>query len=1182
MHRAQKDDWRLFATVNDLIDYLRKISVSRLFDVGIYFFVTDILMNKGKFEEAGYDYKSKELFFSNEYLELVTIDKEKEIAIASNYYYSNEIMVIKKLPIKVFPEADIFKTIYNILTRSNSIKLSKNLEMKNYSSEIYSIIYHYQIQVILYILSTNCDSFQIYVNQDYKKFLESAIEDLILYFDHIKNLYLKKDEYVNFPISIISDSTFSVHGSQLYFNNNDRVEYVIKRGICRDSNYYIISQSDIQYDVNEMNLNSWNFIVNTLFGHEEIKSGQLEVLYETCKNMIDGVITCGILPTGYGKSLIYQLLSVITPKISIIVSPTEVLISDQLYNLLDSCNLKLAGKISEMNFNDSNYTKKLLYYATPKQLYTKKMSYYLDLYNEKKRIFLFIVDEVHQVSIWSHNFDVDYMILPHYITEHLKYPKTLFMTATANRRVRDDLSLKFSERHIAFLMPKSMTRDSIKHVVHLDYDIEKITESILSLILDNYERNNSFDVTQNNKYLIINNNPLIIGKIYDKLLDHSIIGQYVIRFSGKEFEYEQFKNGIKKIMLAGDEFNIGINIEQIRNVITVFNPLSKEWYYQETGRLSRNQHEGNSIAFISSSLLYKTIRIFDNNVDSTLVEIANLKESYELSNLNDFFRFFENTQKEIDNIHKVFIGISRNSTGNLVTMKVPLEGKIYYNNALHFAFILGFIKNWEIIDEKSGYVNFKVTTEDTSNKSIFVQNASEFVQAYSVYGRVTEWFNNQEKEFFNIMTAFVIWYYLSKAYQQFESVTSTSNLLLNALNMDNTSKFIEDDLEAMFQVKGILNRFDIADSLYAKAKQQKDEMIKKSFTEQTEIQELFDDEITDADSVEGKINNKEFKEYHKEPFIENLDNDYAERELVFDHDNYQNYKDSWIIDFDIGVNIPIYKSKNGTFLKDTSEKIQQYEITPQDEEYSQESINEVYQDEYHDISDDDYPGIKNSLDSLIDTLKINNLDGIGNATNKKDNIEINANSFNSNIDEKTTRVFPIHVESLINNKPQGFESEKNEFLNDEEELMHEILDFDASKPIEGFKTLISNKNFMNGINDLRFKVFFEEELLEKENVLYIMCLSFHELKNQLLPSRFVQLTSLLDKEKFLRFIKLIMIYKGIRYIKRAEVIEKTYDYIGYHDTINLLGDLKDDTYYLIEALEIMNKFNFKENANEPY
>ena len=172
------------------------------------------------------------------------------------------------------------------------------------------------------------------------------------------------------------------------------------------------------------------------FGHDDFRRGQ----WEPIKALLDGRDALVVMPTGSGKSLIYQLTALASPGLTVVVSPLIALMKDQKDKLeaqgVDAVAMHShlsTGEAREAHRQISEGEGELLY-LTPERF--KDRDFFERLLTRK--VGLFVIDEAHCVSQWGHDFRPDYLSLGS-IAKRLGRPPILALTATATQEVQDDI-----------------------------------------------------------------------------------------------------------------------------------------------------------------------------------------------------------------------------------------------------------------------------------------------------------------------------------------------------------------------------------------------------------------------------------------------------------------------------------------------------------------------------------------------------------------------------------------------------------------------------------------------------------------------------------------------------------------------------------------------------------------------
>jgi ATP-dependent DNA helicase RecQ len=300
--------------------------------------------------------------------------------------------------------------------------------------------------------------------------------------------------------------------------------------------------------------------LKTTYGFNKFREYQKDIICDLLK----GENVFAILPTGGGKSLLYQFPSTYTKSITFVVSPLISLMNDQCM-YLNSKNITSICLNSETSVDISTLAKYKIIYSTPEYI-TSRIN---NLKSIQDKIGLFAIDESHCVSQWSHDFRESYLALG-IIKETYPNIPLLAVTATATPRVIEDI-----------------------------YDLlnlEEINEYCLGTRRTNLEINimpkKYFEVDEFNEPTIIYvQTRKVCESLYEQLLCKGI---KTARYHGgmnkkdKEQSHNMFINGTIMVIVATISFGMGIDKSDIRHVINYGVPNDLETYYQEIGRAGRD------------------------------------------------------------------------------------------------------------------------------------------------------------------------------------------------------------------------------------------------------------------------------------------------------------------------------------------------------------------------------------------------------------------------------------------------------------------------------------------------------------------------------------------------------------------------------------------------------------------
>lgn len=331
------------------------------------------------------------------------------------------------------------------------------------------------------------------------------------------------------------------------------------------------------------------------FGFDTFKGDQEAVI----KNLLDGNDAFVLMPTGGGKSLCYQLPSLIMEGTAIVISPLIALMKNQvdaIRNLNEEdgvahfLNSSLSKQAIEEVKADVLSGKTKLLYVAPESLTKEENVEFL----KSIKISFYAIDEAHCISEWGHDFRPEYRRIHPIMNEIGKAP-VIALTATATTKVRDDIKKNLGIQD-APDFKSSFNRPNLYYEVrpktkNVDKDIIKFIKSNpgKSGIIYCLSRKKVEELTE---ILKVND---IQAKAYHAGMDSALRSQ-----TQDDFIMEKID-----VIVATIAFGMGIDKPDVRYVIHYDIPKSLEGYYQETGRAGRDGGEGQCIAFYNNKDLQK-------------------------------------------------------------------------------------------------------------------------------------------------------------------------------------------------------------------------------------------------------------------------------------------------------------------------------------------------------------------------------------------------------------------------------------------------------------------------------------------------------------------------------------------------------------------------------------------------
>lgn len=316
-------------------------------------------------------------------------------------------------------------------------------------------------------------------------------------------------------------------------------------------------------------------LLKTIYGYENFRKGQNIII----DNILTGKDTLGIMSTGGGKSICYQIPALLYPHLTIVISPLISLMKDQV-DSLKYLGIR-AGFLNSTLSKDEylnlvqgikNKSIKILYIA-PERLANEKFINFI----KNVQLSMIAVDEAHCISQWGHDFRKSYLKIPDFLDKINQRPQILALTATATSKVRQDIIEKLK------LQTPKISVDGFDRE-NITFKVERgvVPEAFICEYLKRNPKKSGIIYAATRKE---------VDNLYSYLqLKEFNVGKYHAGLDEKErseFQEKFLKDDIK-VMIAINAFGMGIDKSNVRYVIHRNIPKDLESYYQEAGRAGRD------------------------------------------------------------------------------------------------------------------------------------------------------------------------------------------------------------------------------------------------------------------------------------------------------------------------------------------------------------------------------------------------------------------------------------------------------------------------------------------------------------------------------------------------------------------------------------------------------------------
>lgn len=327
-------------------------------------------------------------------------------------------------------------------------------------------------------------------------------------------------------------------------------------------------------------------LLQKYYGYPDFREGQRRIV----ESVLSGADTLGIMPTGGGKSICYQIPALMLPGLTLVVSPLISLMKDQV-DALTAMGISAAYINSTLSGKEVNDRIRAARRGELKLLYVAPERLELDWFREEMSelaISCVAVDEAHCVSQWGHDFRTSYLAVSPFVESLPQRPILAAFTATATPEVMDDMVRLLRLANPAVFVT-GLGRDNLAMSVLRG---ENKREFVLNYATTHAHQPGIVYAATRKE----------VDDLYDRLCRAGIpAGRYHAGLSDKERDESQeaFLYDDIRVMVATNAFGMGIDKSNVRYVIHYNMPKNMEAYVQEAGRAGRDGEPSECILLFS-------------------------------------------------------------------------------------------------------------------------------------------------------------------------------------------------------------------------------------------------------------------------------------------------------------------------------------------------------------------------------------------------------------------------------------------------------------------------------------------------------------------------------------------------------------------------------------------------------
>lgn len=688
---------------------------------------------------------------------------------------------------------------------------------------------------------------------DIKGFADLAIQDLFIWFNHLLKLQkidFKEPDYQIKQFSKLKNVKIDFSILKRWPDENElnsniiycRTDYFdiyydrVTKKTERISNFHLSATNPVEYklirDGENNDLQHLEFFLENIFGYNSFNPGQ----YPIIENALARRDTIGLLPTGGGKSLTYQLACLLQPSISFVVCPIKSLMFDQKKDLedayfqnIETITSEVTGEAREQILDNFGNGKYFFVFISPERFQTQDFRDRLSAINTNYSFAYAVIDEVHCLSEWGHDFRTSYLNLSKTIRKYCGNFNFLGLTATASVNVLKDIQIEFNIKQEDVKTLIDYTRPELEFIVVKDEGNKY--RKLKEILVEKNSKEQIFELNEEKTKCGLIFTPYAnnwfgsFGLANDLKKD---LGIDVRFYSGKQPNnynlpipfnkykikvQDDYKNNKFSLLTATKAFGMGINKRNIDYTFHYGIPGSMEALYQEAGRAGRNKQASECYVLLSEEDETKLETVFRKDV--TYEELKQIQDDVGF-NGNDVFRNtflylngLEPIEQELELLIKLHREFSQPNAVVTVYANRLNTNKERAEKAIYRLSNLGIIDDWTIDGStawRSGIftVYYKAYTDNSIQNSLL-----KFIKKYEdnfdfdtkqAHIKYTQIFHRNDLSTFEKSALILLqWSYDKFAYNRRQSL---QNVYYNSLAYEDTPEGRENykkSLEAYFK-----------------------------------------------------------------------------------------------------------------------------------------------------------------------------------------------------------------------------------------------------------------------------------------------------------------------------------------------------------------------------------------------